>query len=263
MSATPPQPAVVLPDAVGPLQDVRDPADLPLRVGDLQVGEAHEHAAEQVVHQREGGVGVRQRRAHRRRGVRRGRRHLRRRPDVHVDDGLRLGAGPEERVPVVVGVVHAGQAEERRDLAEADGAHAALRVAPHLVRRQLGVPQRDEAQRDEPAARVGAPLLDHPVVVGLHAEQPELPVLGLGEGLAAEAGERREAQRRLDVVGVHVLEPGLHLVGARAHLLVGDALHGHLVAGHPHGRVHPQQRTLEVLVVPPVHRHALRTRASP
>ena len=119
--------AVVLPDAVGPLQDVGDPADLTLRVGDLEIGEADEHAAEEEVDQREGGVGVGQRRADRRRGVRRRRRHLRRRPDVHVDDGLRLGAGAEERVPVVVGVVHAGQAQEGRDLAEAHGAHAAVR----------------------------------------------------------------------------------------------------------------------------------------
>ena len=161
----------------------------------------------------------------------------------------------------MVGVVHARQAEEGRDLAEAHGAHAAVGVAPHLGRRQLGVPQRDEAQGDEPAARVAAPLLDHPVVVGLDAEQAELLVLGLGEGLAAEAGEGREAQRRLNVVGVHVVEPGLDLVGARAHVLVGDALHGHLVARHADGGVDAEQRALEVLVVPPVDRHALRARA--
>ena len=172
---------------------------------------------------------------------------------------LGLGAGPEEGVPVAVGVVHAGQAQEGRDLAEADGADAARRVAPHLGRGQLGVPERDEAERDEPAPRVPAPLLDHPVVVGLHAEQPQLLVLGLGEGLAAEAGEGREAQRRLDVVGVHVVEPGLDLVGARAHVLVGDALHRHLVAGHADGGVDAQQRPLEVLVVPPVDRYALGT----
>ena len=157
----------------------------------------------------------------------------------------------------MVGIVHARQAEEGRDLAEADGADATRRVAPHLGRGQLGVPQRDEAERDEPAARVAAPLLDHPVVVGLHAEQAELLVLGLGEGLAAEAGEGREAERGLNVVGVHVVEAGLHLVGARAHVLVGDALHGHLVARHAHGGVDAQQRPLEVLVVPPVDRHAL------
>ena len=188
----------------------------------------------------------------------RGGRHLRRRADVHVDDGAGLGAGPEERVPVVVGVVHRGQAEEGRDLAEAHGPHPPPGVAPHLVGGQLGVPQGDEGERDQPAPGLGpAPLLDHPVVVGLHAEQGELLVLGFGEGLAAEAREGREAERRLEVVGVHVLEPGRDLVGAGTHVLVGDALHGHLVAGHADGRVDAEQRALQVLVVPPVGRGAL------
>ena len=90
---------------------------------------------------------------------------------------LGLGAGREERVPVAVGVVHRRQTQERRDLAEAHGPHAALRVAAHLGRGQLGVPQRDDAQRDQPAVRLGAPLVDHPVVVGLDAQQAELLVL--------------------------------------------------------------------------------------
>ena len=147
---------VVLPDPVGPLEDVGDPADLALRVGDLQVGEAHEDAAEEEVDQREGGVGVGQRRPDGRRGVGRRRRHLRRGPDVHVHDGLRLGAGPEERVPVAVRVVHARQAQERRDLAEAHGPHAPLGVAPDLGRRQLGVPQRDQARAGSGGRRESA-----------------------------------------------------------------------------------------------------------
>jgi len=53
------------------------------------------------------------------------------------------------------------------------------------------------------------------------------------------------------------MEPGLDLVGAGPHVLVGDALHRDLVARHPDGRVHPQQRALQVLVVPPVDREAL------
>ena len=79
------------------------------------------------------------------------------------------------------------------------------------------VPQRDEGERDQAAARLGAaPLLHHPVVVRPHAEQPQLAVLGLGEGLAAEAGEGREAERGLDVVDVHVGEAVGHAEGARA-----------------------------------------------
>ena len=51
---------------------------------------------------------------------------------MHVDDGLRLGAGQEEGVPVVVGIVHAGQTEVGRDLAETDRPHATLGIAPTL-----------------------------------------------------------------------------------------------------------------------------------
>ena len=60
------------------------------------------------------------------------------------------------------------------------------------------------------------------------------------------------------MVHVHVLEAGLDLVGARAHVLVGHAAHGHLVPGHADGRVDAQQRALQVLVVPPVGGEALR-----
>ena len=56
---------------------------------------------------------------------------------MHVDDGVGLLAGPEERVPVVIGIVDRGESEERRDLAEADRPHPALGIASHLGRGQL------------------------------------------------------------------------------------------------------------------------------
>ena len=101
------------------------------------------------------------------------------------------------------------QAERVRVLGEGDGVAALGRAAADLGGGQLGVPQRDHGERDEPALAVaGAPLVDHPVVVGLHAEERELLVVALEEGLAAEAGQRvREADRRVDVVGVHVGQP--------------------------------------------------------
>ena len=123
-----------------------------------------------------------------------------------------------------------GRPEVGRDLAEAHGAHAARGVAAHLGGRQLGVPERDDAQRDEPAAAVAAPLLDHPVVVGHDAGLRELLVLRLEEGLAAEARERREAQGGLDPVDLHVRDAGLGLVAAGPHLVVGDRRHRHVVA---------------------------------
>ena len=101
-------------------------------------------------------------------------------------DRARLLAGREERVPLAG--VDRRKAEVRRDLAEAHRVHAACGVASHFGRGQLGVPERDDRERDQLAARVAAPLLDHPVVVGADAGQTEVAVLGLGERLAAEAG---------------------------------------------------------------------------
>ena len=115
----------------------------------------------------------------------------------------------------------------------ATAVHATRRVVPDLGGGELDVPQRNEAQRDQAAAGVAAPLLDHPVVVRAHARQREVLVLRLGERLPAEARERREAQRRLDVVDVHVLEPGLRVVATGAHLVVGDRRQRHLVAREP------------------------------
>src|SRR5829696_4801877 len=73
----------------------------------------------------------------------------------------------------------------------------------------------ENATADEPApALAAAPLLDHPVVVGLDAQAGELGVTALAldplfvERLAAEAGQRvREADGRVDVVRRHVGEP--------------------------------------------------------
>jgi len=248
---------VLLPDGVGPFEDVGDPADLTLRIGQLQGGETDEDAGEEEVDHGEGGVRVDQGGTDRRRGVLGGGGHLGRGSDVHVHDGLGLGAGGEEGVPVVVRIVHGGQAQKRWDLAEADGADTALGVAADLGGGHVGIPEGDERQGDEPSVGRRAPLLDHPVVVGPDAEQGELLVLGLVEGLSAEAGEGGEAERGLEVVGVHVLEPGLHLKGARSHVLVGDPFHGDLVARDPDGRVDAQERATEFLVVPPVGGRAL------
>src|SRR4030095_6101349 len=131
-------------------------------------------------------------------GVGRGGRHAGGRADVHVDGGGRLGAGGEERGPEPR--VDRRQGQGGRGLAEAHRVDAPLRVAAHLGGGQVGVPQRHDDQRDEPAGVVAAPIVDHPVVVGPHAGQAEVVVLGLGEGLAAEAGEGGEAERGLDVV---------------------------------------------------------------
>ena len=179
-------------------------------------------------------------------------RHPRRRADVHAHDGAGVLAGLEERIPVAALVVHRRQPERVRVLGERDGEAAAVGVAAHLGGGQLGVPQRDHAERDEAALAVaGAPLVDHPVVVGLHAEEREVLVLALVERLAAEAGERvREADRRLDVVGRHVEQPVLLDPAAGADLVEGDR--GDVELLEVERRAQLGERVDEVVVEPPV-----------
>ena len=124
-------------------------------------------------------------------------------------------AGLDERQPVAVLVVDARQAEVRRQLGERDRPHAPRRVASDLVGRELRVPQRHDAQRDEAAAALPGPLVDHEVVVGLHARERELLVVHPEEHLAGEAHDVREAERPLDARLVHGDEALLHLVAGR------------------------------------------------
>src|SRR4051794_8757744 len=103
----------------------------------------------------------------------------------------------------------ARQAEVRRDLGEADRARSASGVTAYLCSREIDVPQRDDRQRDQPAAGVTTPLVDHPVVVGVDTRLGDVLVLGLGERLPAEPWERRERQGCLDMVHLHVLDTRL------------------------------------------------------
>src|SRR5947199_7632324 len=128
----------------------------------------------------------------------------------------------------------------------------ARRVAPDLLARELRVPQLDDRQRDQATVRARAPLVEHPVVVRLDAQVRELHVLGFHERLPAKARERRERQRRLDPVDVHVLEARLRVETTRAHLLIRDRSDLDLVTVEPDGRTQPRLRDLLVLVMPPV-----------
>jgi hypothetical protein len=138
-------------------------------------------------------------------------------------------------------------------------AEATRGVATNLVGGGLRIPQRDEAQRQHATTGLAAPLVVHPVVVGVHAEHGELLVLGLVEGLATETGERGEAERGLDARDVHVLESFFQLVAALTHLVVGDAGDGDFVAFETDGGVEARERTTQVLVEPPVGQRALVT----
>ncbi len=191
------------------------------------------------------------RRRHRVGRVRRGLRGLGPRSDVHAHHGPRLLAGGEERVPRPA--VEARQPEIGGELAEGDGPHAPVGVAPDLGRGQVGIPQRDEAQRDEPAAALAAPLLHHPVVVGLDAQPGQLAVLAPEELLAAEARIVREAELRLHPVDVHVLQALLDPVTARPHLVVAHTAQLDLLAREPRCGDRALERRAVVLVAPPRH----------
>src|SRR5271169_2484278 len=103
--------------------------------------------------------------------------------------GLRTGF--EERVPVAR--VDAGQAEMDGNLTEGHRPHPSSGVSPYLAGRRVHVPQRDQADGNEPPSRVAAPLLNRPVVIGDDTSQPQLLVGSLGERLAAEARKGRVA----------------------------------------------------------------------
>ncbi len=84
-----------------------------------------------------------------------------------------------------------------------------------------------------------APLVDVPVVVGLHDGEREVLVVGGGEQAAAEAGERREAHRAEHAAGVHVLDALVDVPAAGAHLVEGGRLDAVLLLGATGDGVEP------------------------
>ena len=123
------------------------------------------------------------------------------------------------------------ESELGRDLGEADRVDAPVGVAPDLGGGELGVPQRHDRQRDEPATRVAAPLLDHPVVVGLHARRGRGPCPCPRENVwpqkRGNVGKQSEASTWLTSMSSR---RACGVVAAGAHLVVGDRRRSHLVA---------------------------------
>ena len=146
-----------------------------------------------------------------------------------------------------------GQAQEGRKLAEGYGPHAARSVARHLGHGELDVPERDEAEREQPTITRTAPLLHHPVVVRLDAQQGERAVLPPQELLSAESGIVGEAELGLHSVDTHVFQTRLRLPAARPHLVVGDAFQHHLVRREAGGGDGALDGRPVILVAPPGH----------
>ena len=92
------------------------------------------------------------------------------------------------------------------------------------------------------------------------ARETELGILALREDRAREAGDqRREAQRCVDAVEVHVGDARVDVVAAAAHLVEARRLHAPLVLRPADDGVEPDLRVEAVLVDPGL---ACRRRAS-
>jgi hypothetical protein len=77
------------------------------------------------------------------------------------------------------------------------------RATPDLTGSQFSIPEWNNGEGNEAAiALARTPLVDHPVVVGLHAQQRQFFVGCLEECLSAKPGEGREGQTGVGVVGL-------------------------------------------------------------
>src|SRR5690606_3982701 len=76
-----------------------------------------------------------------------------------------------------------------------------------------------------------------PVVVGLDRRQGYGAVRVVLEPLAGEARKGRKADRAEDAVSAHVIDPGLDVPGATAHVLVAQWFHAVLLFGPAHHRI--------------------------
>ena len=217
---------VLLPHGVGPLERVRQPADLALGVRDLQLRELRHLPAEEVVAERRHRVVERDHAAdagRRVRATRTGRSTTSRRactPSCPCRCTPRT-SGPSSRCGCSAGRAGSGSSEKhtaRTPRAALRSISFAASSTSHSGMMQSGMLM--------PIDGI-APLLDHPVVVGLHARQRELLVVGLVERLAAEARERRERQRAVDPVELEVLLALLGVPAAGPHVVVGGRRHRH------------------------------------
>ena len=138
---------------------------------------------------------------------------------MQVDHRPGLRARRHHRLPVAR--VDGRQAQQRRVLAERHRVEAAFGVLVDHLRADLGVEQpRQLARNDAVGVRAG-PGLDVPVVPGPHRRHRQVAVVGhLLQPLAGEPGqERREVQRGVDAVEVHVRHAGMDIPGAAAHFV--------------------------------------------
>ena len=146
------------------------------------------------------------------------------------------------------------------ELAEGHRPHASRCVACHFGHGQFDVPERNQAERQQPAVARAAPLLHHPVVVGFDAEQRQRTVLPPQELLPTEPRVVREAQLGLHSVEAHVLHAGPGLPTTRPHLVEGDAFEDDVFSRETGRGDRPLDRRPMILVAPPSDERALAAR---
>ena len=144
-----------------------------------------------------------------------------------------------DRVPVVG--VQRREAQVVRTFAEGHGLETALGVAPDLRGADLGVEDVRDLERDDAARRVPCPFLEVPVVPRADARERELGVVGeLLQALAREAGqERREVERRVHAVDVHVGDARRDVPCTPTHLVEASRVEAVLAHGAADHRVEP------------------------
>ena len=129
---------------------------------------------------------------------------------------------------------------------------AARGVGPDLGRALLGVEQPRQLQRDDAAGVCAGPHVELPVVGRAHDRARELGIADAElVALPREAGERRrEAQRRVHAVEVHVVDARVDVIGTAPHLVEARGIERPLVQRLAHDRVEAHLEVLLAVVEP-------------
>ncbi len=159
-----------------------------------------------------------------------------------------LGQGPKHRAPVLV-VAVARKAFQVWQFRHRHRPAALSGDAADLGAHGLGVPRRQDRDRNE-SVRVGARrFIDVPVVVGRHHYKRDMLAVHV-EVPGRKAGERREAHRREDAVAVHVADALVHVVHAGSHLGEARRVAAPLFGRPGHHGVQPADALRPALIHP-------------
>src|SRR5438477_2020201 len=122
---------------------------------------------------------------------------------MEVDDRACLFTRPQQRVPIIG--IHAFKPESLRVFREANRAKTSCGVADYLLCGHRRIAQPWKLTRNESRWIGRAPLIEHPSVVGAQRRQSRADVSDAQKPRPGKSpDDRREAQRRIHTVQVHV-----------------------------------------------------------